>query len=275
MATMEDYTLRYENESDASPLGLSTASIFDEYSNDPRFVDSQRELRSLLFDTARSSAPTRAGSPENGEDDVGSTTESARKALENTSFIKSIVSTGRRVMWLKNYINEVAPWLDMFDTQQTFGITIPMLAGTSASLTYAILAISARQMELANKTQGNHDSLQLYQEAIRLLTPQLQTRDPNAMATCVILCCLEMMSAAPKNWRRHLDGCAALLDSYGINGLSSGLPQAVFWCYARMGMLKSSLDTIPCTFHLLLHACNILRVQMLIKSTAIQIFVQL
>jgi len=237
MTEIEDYTLRFEHESEASPLGLSTASIYDEYSNDPRFVDSQRELRSLLFDTARSTGPTRVGSPENDEEDAGSTTESARRAFERTSYIKSIVSTGRRVTWLKNYINEVAPWLDMFDTQQTFGITVPMLAGTSASLTYAILAISARQMELANKTKGNHDSLQLYQEAIRSLTPQLQTRDPNVMATCVVLCCLEMMSAAPKNWRKHLDGCAALFDSYGINGLSSGLPQAVFWCYARMGKL--------------------------------------
>ena len=235
MVDTDDLALHFEHGSEASPLGLSTASIFDDFSNDPRFVESQRELRSLLFDTARSTGPTRVGSPANIEDDVASITESSRRTIENTSFIKSIVFTGRKVMWLKNYINEVAPWLDMFDTQQTFGIRVPMLAGTSASLTYAILAIAARQMELANKTQGNHDSLQLYQEAIRSLTPQLQTRDPNTMATCVILCCLEMMSAAPKNWRRHLDGCAALFDSYGINGLSSGLSQAVFWCYARMG----------------------------------------
>jgi hypothetical protein len=234
-ADTDDHAVFLEYGSEASPLGLSTASTFDEYSSDPRFLESQRELRSLLFDTARSSGPTRVGTPENVDENIGSTSDRARRIAESTSFVKSIVSTGRRVTWLKNYITEVAPWLDMFDIQQTFGVRVPMLARTSESLTYAILAISARQMELAKKLQGDHDSLQLYQNAIRSLTQQLQERDSNTMATCVILCCLEMMSAAPKNWRKHLDGCAALFDSYGINGLSSGLPQAVFWCYARMG----------------------------------------
>lgn len=154
------------------------------------------------------------------------------------------MSTGERVIWLKNYINEVAPWLDMFDAQQAFGRKVPMLAKTSAPLTYAILAISARQMERQKKLRGDYNSLQLYQEAIRSLTPQLQARDPNILATCVILCCLEMMSAAPRNWRKHLDGCAALFKSYGIHGFSTGIPQAVFWCYARMGTFYRDLHEI-------------------------------
>jgi hypothetical protein len=74
-------------------------------------------------------------------------------------------------MWLKNHINEVAPRLDMFDVQQAFGRRVPMLAQMSPSLTYAILVISARQMEREKKLQGDHDSLQLYQEAIGSLTP--------------------------------------------------------------------------------------------------------
>ncbi|KAH8593954.1 hypothetical protein B0O99DRAFT_625658 [Bisporella sp. PMI_857] len=242
MTDTENTILRFEQVSEPSPQGLSTISIFDEYSNDPQFVESQRELRSLLFDTARSADPTRVGSPENGYDDGRATTEKAGGRAGSPSFIQSIISTQQKVIWLRNYIDEVAPWLDMFDMQQTFGVRVPILARTSASLTYAILAIAARQMELANKAQRNYDSIQLYQEAIRSLTPQLQARDPNAMATCVILCCLEMMSAAPKNWRKHLDGCAALFDSYGINGLSSGLPQAVFWCYARMDLCAAIIS---------------------------------
>ena len=126
----------------------------------------------------------------------------------------------------------------MFDEQQHFKTKVPLLAQSSLPLIYAMLAISARQIERAKKLQGDHDSLQLYQESIRSLTPQLLTRDPNVMATCVILCVLEMMSASPSNWRRHLDGCAALLSSHSINGFSGGLLQAVFWCYARMGKPK-------------------------------------
>jgi hypothetical protein len=238
MADIEDYSFQYDQGLETSPMGLSAASIFDEYSNDPRFVESQRELRMLLFDTARSGVATRAGTPILGSGEASDIPEFTRgnsTSREPPSFIRRIMSTGRRIMWLKNYINEVAPWLDMFDEQQAFGREVPILAKSSAPLAYAMLAISARQMEREKKLEGDLDSLQLYQEAIRSLTPQLQSRDPNTMATCVILCCLEMMSAAPRNWRRHLDGCAALFSSYGINGFSSGLPQAVFWCYARMG----------------------------------------
>ena len=224
-------------------MELSTVSAFDEYSSDPRFVESQRELRMLLFDTARSLAPTRATSPVLPADEIPNSLRSPEivsVSSETPSSIRLIVSTGKRVAWLKNYINEVAPWLDMFDAQQAFGRQILILAKSSPPLTYAILAISARQMERQKKLQGDYDSLQLYQEAIMSLTPQLGARDPNIMATCVILCCLEMMSAAPKNWRKHLDGCAALFHSYGINGFSSGIGQAVFWCYARMGKLALS-----------------------------------
>ena len=129
----------------------------------------------------------------------------------------------------------------MFDAQQHFGTKVPILAQSSIPLVYAILAISSRQMEREKKLQGDHDSLQLYQESIRSLTPQLLARDPNIMATCVILCVLEMMSASPWNWRKHLEGCAALLSSHSINGFSGGLLQAVFWCYARMGQQRVTI----------------------------------
>lgn len=123
----------------------------------------------------------------------------------------------------------------MFDSQHTFQQQMPALARTFPALSYAILAISARQMERKKGVQDFFDSLELYQEAIRLLSPVLQVRDPKIVAACVLLCCLEMMSARAQDWRRHLEGCAALFDAFGIHGFSKGLLQAVFWCYARMG----------------------------------------
>jgi len=115
----------------------------------------------------------------------------------------------------------------MFDRQQHFRIKVPLLAHASVPLVYAMLAISARQMEREKRLKGDQDSLQLYQESIRSLTPHLLARDPNIMATCVILCVLEMMSASPWNWRKHLDGCAALFSCHAITGFSEGLLQAV------------------------------------------------
>lgn len=66
--------------------------------------------------------------------------------------------------------------------------------------------------------------------------PELQTRTTTVVASCVVLCVLEMMSCSPKMWRRHLDGCASLILSMGIHGLSGGLEQALFWCFARMDL---------------------------------------
>lgn len=82
-------------------LSPATSWGFDEFAHDPNYLASQEELRSLLFTTARSAAPTRAGTPI-VEDDIGF----------DTSFnIKQILAKGRRVQYLKNYIAQVAPWV--------------------------------------------------------------------------------------------------------------------------------------------------------------------
>lgn len=125
--------------------------------------------------------------------------------------------------------------LDMFDTNCTFRQQLPALSHSFPALLYALLAISARQLERKSGIQDWYDSLELYQEAIRLLSPLIQVRDPKIVAACVVLCCLEMMSARAQDWHRHLEGCAALFEASGIHGLCGGLLQAVFWCYARMG----------------------------------------
>jgi hypothetical protein len=123
----------------------------------------------------------------------------------------------------------------MFDSDRAFGLQIPALARSSPALLFTILGISARQIERKEARQNSFDSLKLYQEAIRLLAPLLLDRDPIVIPTCVILCVLEMLSASAQDWRRHLEGCAALFSNFGIHGFSGGLQQAVFWCYARMG----------------------------------------
>lgn len=110
-----------------------------------------------------------------------------------------------------------------------------------------MLALSARQLELKENTRPTDRSLALYQEAIHQLLPHLSTRSTSVIATCVILCVLEMLSCSPKAWRRHLDGCASLMEAVGINGSIGGTEQALFWCFARMdvcGGLISSVKTL-------------------------------
>lgn len=78
----------------------------EEYSPNPRFLESQRELRDLLLTSAQSVAPTRAASPIGRNAAIS---DSHERPAE--SAIRSIVSTEERVVWLRNYLDEVAPWV--------------------------------------------------------------------------------------------------------------------------------------------------------------------
>lgn len=126
------------------------------------------------------------------------------------------------------------------------------MAKSSTHLRYSILALSARQLERRQNQKSQSESLSLYQEAIHLLLPELGEKTTPVIASCVILCVLEMLSCKfsdfcglicpiltmagnPKEWRRHLDGCAYLIQAAGINGFSGKEEQALFWCFARMG----------------------------------------
>ncbi|KAI8716151.1 hypothetical protein NCS52_00908100 [Fusarium sp. LHS14.1] len=184
-------------------------SFFSEdLSLDPRFFELQEELRSVLFAGLSSLSPSRPSTPED--------------------------ETAETLNFSHNWITECAPHLDKFDENQHFQIQVPLMARKSPALLYAMLAFSSRQMERRGLTQKGCDSLELYQESIRLLTPGLQAKDPNMLVTACILAVFELMSGGARNWRRHVEGCASLFEYFGVNGFSGGLPQAVFWCYARM-----------------------------------------
>lgn len=246
--------------------GLEHSFLDSEFFFSPEFSDSAFEdgiflpgseyqelhatLRSRIIDTARSTAPTRLNSPE--PVDVGDFTEQipdpvAHGFVDEESRRLAQLVPEQEYFLLQNYISEVAGWVDKFDHERNFELTLPVLAKTHSHLKYAILALSARQIERKQQQQDFSCSLALYSHAIHLLSPLLQTRTTAVLASCVVLCVLEMLSCSPKAWRRHLDGCAALIQSLGLNGACSGLEGALFWIFARMdicGALISSERTL-------------------------------
>ncbi|KAI8666035.1 Zn(2)-C6 fungal-type domain-containing protein [Fusarium keratoplasticum] len=208
-------------------------------------------LRNHLIQETRSVAPTRSTTPRL---DVNSTQGSSTIAetdvtVQIPDFHPSttpLLSEEEECALWKNYFDEIAPWLDKFDRDRHFQQILPTMTKNNDHLRYSMLALSARQLEL-KKTLPTDRSLALYQEAIHLLLPHLPTRGTAVIATCVILCVLEMLSCSPKAWRRHLDGCASLMEAVGINGFVGGTEQALFWCFARMdvcGGLISSVKTL-------------------------------
>ena len=214
-------------------------------------------LRNRLIQEVMSNVPTRAPTPGpetySGQDhssDSGTYTDEAnsvRVRFPSKDVEVPLLSASEECELWRNWFDEIAPWLDKFDRDRHFQMVIPTMARDHDYLRYSILALSARQLELKEKTLPTDRSLTLYQATIHQLLPHLPTRSTSVIATCVILCVLEMLSCSPKAWRRHLDGCASLMEAVGMNGCVGGTEQALFWCFARMdvcGGLISSVKTL-------------------------------
>ncbi|KAF7554275.1 hypothetical protein G7Z17_g3022 [Cylindrodendrum hubeiense] len=218
------------------------------------YLDLHSTLRSSLFQESRSNAPTRCGTPQARDtspdaahcpltvEPVILTGESARHDAD-----LSVVLTAEqeRVLWV-NWLDE----LDKFDCRRHFQNTLSAMAMQYPYVKYAILALSARQLERKGSAPCPiPSSLAFYQQAIHSLLPEIGTRSTPVIASCVVLCVLEMLSCSPKAWHRHLDGCATLLQAVGIHGFSGDFEEALFWCFARMdvcgGLISSSGTLIP------------------------------
>ena len=222
------------------------------------YQEFHKALRNSMFHTARSVPATRHQSPERPlEGAPGSWSNLPPQSPQIAPVSLLPDSDGPRtppeltqeqeyVLW-KNWIEEISAWLDKFDHHKHFRHTLPAMAKTTPHLRYSILALSARHLERKDGSLPAEVSLSLYQEAIHLLLSNLHTKDITVIASCVVLCVLEMFSCSPKAWRRHLDGCASLIQAMNIRGDKGGVEQSLFWCFARMdvcGALISSERTL-------------------------------
>ena len=97
---LHPYTPSDSTDAPTFPSPLGTASWgHDGFSHDPGFLASQEELRCMLFNIAQSAAPTRAPSPE-------------LHALRDSELpTRPVLSSPRRIEYLKNYVGQVAPWV--------------------------------------------------------------------------------------------------------------------------------------------------------------------
>ncbi|KAI1617686.1 Zn(II)2Cys6 transcription factor [Exophiala viscosa] len=247
----------------ASTLGDS-ADLRNIFYPSATYQDLHSTLYRHMVETARNTALTRQATPDPFGQEAPPILHDAPSSSSNVNNIRSPVrELGLRLQPLKsgklaqrrhfelwrNYLDEVAMWLDMFHNDRHFQFKIPLLAKSADHLHYSILALSARQMERKDPDKPYTESLGLYQEAIRLIVKELYTLDTAVIASCVLLCVLEMMISSPRAWGRHLDGCAMLLEAAGVNGVVGGVRQSLFWCFARMhvwgGYLEDTLTKIP------------------------------
>ncbi|KAF2091334.1 hypothetical protein K490DRAFT_31285 [Saccharata proteae CBS 121410] len=218
------------------------------------YRDLQQNLHTHILETARNTGLTRQGTPdlslggsrrpslgEHDPETISSATARLEFFAQTPTTAKHLTAQREIELW-QNYLTEISPWLDKFDNKRHFELTVPLMAKTSDHLRYSILTLSARQQERKDPNRPYTESLGLYQEAIKHLVPELETINSAVIASCVLLCVLEMIIVSPKDWGRHLDGCAIMLQAANINGSVGGVNQALFWCFARMDVWGAYLS---------------------------------
>ena len=177
-------------------------------------------LRHHVFNIARSQEPSRQPSPSRELDGVrvvdGAQLGPVQAAQIHSSQddlieAEALLDADQEYLLWKNWVTEIADWLDKFDRDRHFGRKLPIMAKTCPHLRFSMLALSARQLERKDKSIPASVTLSLYSAAVRLLLPQLHHRDASVLASCVVICVFrddELFSqslASPFGWLRLLD----------------------------------------------------------------------
>lgn len=83
----------------------------DEFTLNQGYQDYKEELRSLIFNTANSAAPTRQASPAAGGGERSDPDFVACLDEELRAEAAGILAVGGRTKYLRNYVAQVAPWV--------------------------------------------------------------------------------------------------------------------------------------------------------------------
>lgn len=228
---------------------LESPDAFVGYYPNAEYRHLHATLYDAMVDTARDSTEvTRQGTPDRALqqdnnslhlDQVLQKQGPVRPEIDH-ALPSGITSARERELWA-SYLGEISLWLDMFDNQSHFRVRIPIMAQSSTALRLSVLALASRQLERMDPNKPYMESLALYHEAIHYVTQELRFMQTPLIASCVLLCVLEMMSSSPRDWSKHLEGCASLIKAAGIDGTVGGVEQAIFWCFARMDLWGSFL----------------------------------
>ncbi|KAK5074572.1 hypothetical protein LTR70_010142 [Exophiala xenobiotica] len=94
------------------------------------------------------------------------------------------------LLW-KNWTNEIADWLDKFDNDRHF------VAFFQSWLKPTVTYVTPCSLSALDSVPASL-ALSLYQAAVYLLVIELHCRNTSVVASCVVICVLEMMSCSPK-----------------------------------------------------------------------------
>lgn len=162
------------------------------------------------------------------------------------------------VLYLRYYVDTVAPIFDLFDPSKTFTEIIPHLAMRNVGLLRSVLAVSARFKSLhtssrpvtepqpadANTSFEDHESghdfasTHFYFETLTYLSQAMRfpsyTRSREILATAALISAYEYFHIdRSADWERHLKGVFWIQRSQETNGERDGVEGAVWWAWLR------------------------------------------
>ncbi|KAL4959555.1 Zn(II)2Cys6 transcription factor [Aspergillus stella-maris] len=165
-----------------------------------------------------------------------------------------IVSNSERLRLISLYIQETGTWCETTDSNKHFTVQSIHEMMESPAFTSAAMALASCQLDYVDRRERPL-TLELYQHTIQLLLRN-DTAAPGAsvLATCTLLCVYEMMASDVHEWRRHLKGCAGLLQAKKWNGSAPGIVKSCFWAFARIDIwaafITGKTTLIPTDFWL-------------------------
>lgn len=109
----------------------STSWLIDDFALDPGYVASREELRCLMLNTAQTAPPSPAyeGSFVSGLD---SQEDEDRSSVRHET--SHLLSQGRRIEYLKNYISVVAPWVSLLVKSPKLNLSSNMHSTVGSSI---------------------------------------------------------------------------------------------------------------------------------------------
>ncbi|OJJ57336.1 hypothetical protein ASPSYDRAFT_58899 [Aspergillus sydowii CBS 593.65] len=173
------------------------------------------------------------------------------------------VSNAEKLRLVSAYMQETGTWCETTDSDMHFTVRSLHDIMGSPAFVGAAMALASRQLDYLEGCE-RQVTLELYQYTIQLLLRQnTAAPDPSVLAACTLLCVYEMMASEVHEWRRHLKGCAGLLQAQKWNGSSPGIIKSCFWAFARIDIwaafITQNTTLIPTDFWLDDTSCKSVR----------------
>ncbi|KAG5656759.1 hypothetical protein KAF25_010312 [Fusarium avenaceum] len=158
----------------------------------------------------------------------------------------SPLKTRREAFLLMNYLQELAPRIDLCDPSKRFGREVPKRARQLPLLAYSILAFSSRHQVLITGID-DESSEEYHSYALRILIPILDdpmsSLDENLLAAAVLLRLYEEMCDVDTG--THLAGSARLWNDIPDFIAQGGLSEAASWIMLRQNLHISLIKHEP------------------------------